>query len=283
MSHCEECLYYDDGVCYQDFPSTKVMSSREACKYFEDNDRVEEKVCGNCSNYDKLDEQYGYCKMDTEFFQDYKFTYEALVSSNSWCSVFDKKELETTYMKNDNKVLKDQSAKADAGKPEIGLVPMQFVIDVAKIRSYGNKKYGDPDNWKNVEWRRYWDAMMRHLIAAQESGDPLHNLDAESGLSHLSHALCNGAFLAEFAAGNVNKQPEKEIIFDDGTKEDDDDEDNGVWVIYNLVRPPKSGIYYFNYTHSDEWTWKGYYIKEFDVVIDTRGLKLRPDYWREIA
>lgn len=100
-------------------------------------------------------------------------------------------------------IVPDQQAKKDAGKPEIRLVPMQMVIDVARIREYGNKKYHSPDNWKTVEWERYWDAMMRHLIAAQESDDPLHALDDESGLPHLAHALCNGAFLAEFAAGNV--------------------------------------------------------------------------------
>ena len=99
----------------------------------------------------------------------------------------------------------DQTAKADNGKPRVGLVQMQMVLDVARIREYGNMKYHSPDNWKNVEWERYWDAMMRHLIAAQESGDPLHAIDPESGLPHLAHAMCNGSFLCEFAAGNVEK------------------------------------------------------------------------------
>ena len=43
-----------------------------------------------------------------------------------------------------------RTAKADAGKLEIDLVPMQIVRDIAQVRMYGNKKYGDPDNWKTV-------------------------------------------------------------------------------------------------------------------------------------
>jgi hypothetical protein len=88
----------------------------------------------------------------------------------------------------------DQTAKQDAGKLQITLVPTQIIRDIAEVRMYGNKKYGSADNWKNVEPRRYRDAMMRHLLAYID--DP-EAVDAESGLPHLWHAACNMAFLCE--------------------------------------------------------------------------------------
>lgn len=96
----------------------------------------------------------------------------------------------------------DQNAKADNGKPKLTLVPRQIIFDIAKIREYGNKKYGDPNNWKTVEVERYRDAMMRHMMAYLD--DP-QGVDEESGLPHIAHLACNIAFLCEFEAGNVTK------------------------------------------------------------------------------
>ncbi len=89
----------------------------------------------------------------------------------------------------------DQTAKADAGKPRLTLVPLQILFDIAKVREYAvNTKYKDPDNWKKVEVERYRDAMFRHLVAYIQ--DP-HGVDEESGLSHLAHLATNVAFLCE--------------------------------------------------------------------------------------
>lgn len=85
-------------------------------------------------------------------------------------------------------------AKADTGKPRISLVPTQIIRDIAAVREYGNKKYGSPDNWKTVEEQRYIDALLRHTLAFMD--DP-NDMDAESGLPHLSHIACNVAFLCE--------------------------------------------------------------------------------------
>lgn len=89
----------------------------------------------------------------------------------------------------------DQTAKADAGKPRLTLVPLQILFDIARVREYAvNTKYKDPDNWKKVEVERYRDAMFRHLVAYIQ--DP-HGVDEESGLSHLAHLATNVAFLCE--------------------------------------------------------------------------------------
>lgn len=92
--------------------------------------------------------------------------------------------------------MSDQTAKADAGKPQLSLVPSAIIYAIAAIREYGCRKYpeGGKDNWKQVEPQRYRDAMYRHLLAYID--DP-GGVDAESGLPHLWHLACNAAFLCE--------------------------------------------------------------------------------------
>lgn len=87
-----------------------------------------------------------------------------------------------------------QQAKADIGKPQLTLVPRRILFDIARVREYGTKKYGDPDNWKQVEIQRYRDAAFRHFMAYLD--DPA-GVDEESGLPHLWHLACNVAFLCE--------------------------------------------------------------------------------------
>lgn len=89
---------------------------------------------------------------------------------------------------------KDQKAKADAGKLQLTLVPRQIIRNIAVIRMYGNKKYHDPENWRQVSKERYRDAAFRHFLAYLD--DP-SGVDEESGLPHLWHLACNIAFLCE--------------------------------------------------------------------------------------
>ena len=60
--------------------------------------------------------------------------------------------------------MNSQEAKADKGKLELSLVPVQIIRDVAKVRMYGNAKYHSPDNWRQVELNRYIDAMYHHSL-----------------------------------------------------------------------------------------------------------------------
>lgn len=87
-----------------------------------------------------------------------------------------------------------QSEKADAGKLELDLVPVQIAKDIAQVRMYGNAKYGDPDNWKTVELRRYINALLRHMLAFLEDRG---SKDDESGIEHYKHMACNMAFICE--------------------------------------------------------------------------------------
>ena len=88
----------------------------------------------------------------------------------------------------------DQTAKADAGKPRLTLVPLKIIWAIAKVREFGMKKYKEEDNWKRVEIRRYRDAMFRHMLAYL--AEP-HGKDPESGLPILWHIATNCAFLIE--------------------------------------------------------------------------------------
>lgn len=100
------------------------------------------------------------------------------------------------YIKNEDKTTNtpdiSQEAKTDKGKPKLTLVPDQVIYDIAEVREYGNRKYGDPNNWKTVEIERYRDAAFRHFLAYLLEPD---GKDEESGIEHLKHLACNIAFL----------------------------------------------------------------------------------------
>ena len=87
------------------------------------------------------------------------------------------------------------SRKDDAGKLRWSLLPWDAVAEVVRVLEFGAAKYSI-DGWRTVPdaERRYYDAMIRHVVASQrEARDP------ESGLLHMSHAACNAIFLVWFA------------------------------------------------------------------------------------
>lgn len=84
--------------------------------------------------------------------------------------------------------------KFDEGKIRYDLLPPGAVKGLAKIITFGAHKYG-PENWKELESprSRYFAACQRHLWAWFEG----EKNDPDTGMSHLWHALCNVAFLAQ--------------------------------------------------------------------------------------
>lgn len=89
--------------------------------------------------------------------------------------------------------------KFDTGKLRYDLVPPSALKALAKVLTYGAKKY-KPNNWRTVEdTDRYVGAVFRHL-EAWRMGE-IH--DEESGFTHLEHALTNLAFLIELNAKPV--------------------------------------------------------------------------------
>lgn len=85
-----------------------------------------------------------------------------------------------------------EGKKYDNGKLRYDLIPPEVIEALATVLTYGSDKYGD-NNWQGLEDanRRYYAALMRHV----ESWRKGEEQDQESGLKHLSHVLCNAAFL----------------------------------------------------------------------------------------
>ena len=92
------------------------------------------------------------------------------------------------------------AVKNDLGKLRYDLVPINALEELTKVLTFGAKKYADRNWEKGFEWGVVYAALMRHITAWWRGED----IDPESGLSHLSHAMCNIAFLIEF----LNTHPE---------------------------------------------------------------------------
>ena len=84
--------------------------------------------------------------------------------------------------------------KFDGGKLEYGLLPPLALEEVVKVLTFGAQKY-DRDNWQIVPdaKRRYFDAVQRHMWAWKQG----EQMDPESGIHHLAHAMCGLMFLYE--------------------------------------------------------------------------------------
>jgi hypothetical protein len=88
----------------------------------------------------------------------------------------------------------EEGRKFDGGKLEYGLLPPKALEVVVEVLTFGAKKYAR-DNWKHVDdaKRRYFDALQRHLWAWKQG----EQIDPESGIHHLGHAMCCLMFLYE--------------------------------------------------------------------------------------
>ena len=64
------------------------------------------------------------------------------------------------------------------------------VVEV--LLTHGADKYGK-ENWKELDdfENRYYAALMRHIVEWRKG----NKIDSDSGLPHLSHAMCNLVFL----------------------------------------------------------------------------------------
>lgn len=87
-----------------------------------------------------------------------------------------------------------EGVKHDREKPRYDLMPPRAFDSVVRVLTYGARKYA-PDNWKYVDGRRwrYFSAAMRHAWAWWRG----EALDAETGESHLAHAVCCLLFLLD--------------------------------------------------------------------------------------
>lgn len=96
----------------------------------------------------------------------------------------------------------------NTGKLEWHLLPLETLKDTVKVLMFGKKKYGEGNWQKGMSWLIVYDCAMRHLQAWREGED----IDSESGLSHLSHILCNIIFLIWYNLNGKGKDDRKDAI-----------------------------------------------------------------------
>jgi hypothetical protein len=76
--------------------------------------------------------------------------------------------------------------KYDQEKPDFSLIDAEWLEEVAKVMTFGKRKYA-AHNWrKGIALSRVLSAGLRHLwaVVGGEDNDP------ETGLSHLAHLSC---------------------------------------------------------------------------------------------
>lgn len=77
------------------------------------------------------------------------------------------------------------------GKPGVDQIPVEVLLEWGEVFSYGEAKY-DRSNWlKGNDWHQFQGSALRHIFAFWKGED----IDPESGLPHLSHAIWNLAAL----------------------------------------------------------------------------------------
>lgn len=84
--------------------------------------------------------------------------------------------------------------KYDGDKPRMSLIPPKAILEVAKVLTYGSKKYS-AENWRKVPeaHQRYLDAALRHINQYHQG----QIIDNETGINHLAHAICSLLFIVE--------------------------------------------------------------------------------------
>lgn len=170
--------------------------------------------------------------------------------------------------------INDQTAKCDAGKPKLTLVPRKIIYAIARVREYGNAKYGDPENWKTVEKKRYRDAAFRHFMAYLDNPT---GVDMESQLPHLWHLACNIAFLCEMedAVSTIEKLPFAQLKrTNKGIYEITESDKISYAVICDKF--PSPHVYFNTYDEAKHWArfnqpnYRPYYIikrsEHFEIV-----------------
>lgn len=91
--------------------------------------------------------------------------------------------------------------KYDHDKPRHDLIPPEAVDGLAKVLTFGAKKYNDRNWERGMEWGRVYAALQRHILAWWKREDT----DPETGLSHLHHAAACIAFLQTYEARNIGQ------------------------------------------------------------------------------
>lgn len=91
--------------------------------------------------------------------------------------------------------------KFDGAKPDLSLLPLPALEQMALAFMHGEKKYGRYNYAAGFDSHRLVAACLRHVAQWQDGED----LDPESGASHLGHALASLAMLLHTIQLGTNK------------------------------------------------------------------------------
>lgn len=122
-----------------------------------------------------------------------------------------------------------EGTKFDGDKLRMDLLPPEAIEGLATILTFGAKKYADRNWEKGIKWGRLFGATMRHLWAWWRG----EALDAESGYSHLWHALTDIAFLLTYEARGMKDFDDRPITHPNGTGRNYLHSDSGSGIVSN--------------------------------------------------
>ena len=94
-----------------------------------------------------------------------------------------------------NSTERGSGARYNDGKPDLSLIPLETLFDEARVWMHGEKKYARFNWQKGMDWSIPLACALRHLSAWQAGEE----LDSESGLPHIAHAMCNLRMLTYYA------------------------------------------------------------------------------------
>lgn len=90
--------------------------------------------------------------------------------------------------------------KDDQQKTRYDLVPTYSLEQWARVLTFGAQKYEDRNWEKGIHYGRCYAALLRHMTAWWGGED----IDPESSLPHLAHAMCCVGFLLHYSKHNTD-------------------------------------------------------------------------------
>jgi hypothetical protein len=96
----------------------------------------------------------------------------------------------------------DKALKNDTGKPDLSLISLDLMEELAKVREFGTRKYSRNDWKKGFKVTRSCAAALRHIFQFLNG----ETVDPESGLLHLGHAVAS----LEHAIYDMRRHPEND-------------------------------------------------------------------------
>jgi Domain of unknown function (DUF5664) len=110
-----------------------------------------------------------------------------------------------------------EGRKDDQAKDRMDLVPPELIFAVARVLTFGAKKYGERNWEKGMRWSRPFAALMRHMWAWWGGRGPTSTnflfgeLDEETAMSHLWHAGCCLTFLITYEERKMTRFDDRHV------------------------------------------------------------------------